>query len=83
MEYFKNIILQYHDGNASYWKIKRALGLSDCKYYFSGAAPISRETLDYFSKIDIIIYEIFGMSETCGVISANKPNNYRKGSVNC
>jgi long-chain-fatty-acid--CoA ligase ACSBG len=95
MEYFKDITLQYHDGNASYWnslmykisrflffrKIKRALGLSDCKYYFSGAAPISRDTLDYFSKIDIIIYEIFGMSETCGVISANKPNEYKKGSV--
>ena len=95
MEYFKDITLQYHDGNASYWnslmykisrflffrKIKRTLGLSDCRYYFSGAAPISRDTLDYFSKIDIIIYEIFGMSETCGVISANKPNEYKKGSV--
>ena len=95
MDYFKNITLQYNDGNTSYWnilmhkissflffgKIKRALGFNDCKYYFSGAAPISRDTLDYFSKIDIKIYEIFGMSETCGVISANKPNNYKKGSV--
>jgi len=62
-------------------KIKSSIGFGDCKYFFSGAAPISKDTLDYFSKIDIVIYEIFGMSETCGVITASSEGNYRKGSV--
>ena len=62
-------------------KIKGSLGFRNCRYFFSGAAPISKDTLDYFTKIDIIIYEIFGMSETCGVISANKIDCHRKGSV--
>lgn len=84
-----------NDQEVSYWtkmvykiarvlffnKIKKTLGLGECHYFFSGAAPISKDTLDYFSKIDIIIYEIFGMSETCGIISANKDGFYRKGSV--
>lgn len=62
-------------------KIKNAIGLNSCKYFLSGAAPIAKDTLDYFTQIDIVIYEIFGMSETCGVISGSNEQNYRKGSV--
>lgn len=62
-------------------KIKNAIGLNSCKYFLSGAAPISKNVLDYFTQIDIIIYEIFGMSETCGIISSSNSENYRKGSV--
>ena len=62
-------------------KIKTAIGLQSCKLSLSGAAPIAKEVLDYFSQIDIVIYEIFGMSETCGVITANDSEFYRKGSV--
>jgi len=95
IDYFKNITLSYHEGNNSFWnylmyslskyfifnKIKITLGLQNCKFFFSGAAPISKDTLDYFCKIDIIIYEIFGMSETCGVITANNILYNKKGSV--
>ena len=62
-------------------KIKKAIGLQECKLHLSGAAPIAKDTLNYFSQIDIVIYEIFGMSETCGVISGSGRNFYRKGSV--
>jgi len=95
IDYFKNKTLNYHQGDTSIWnylmykiskflffnRIKTALGFQNCKLFFSGAAPISIDTLDYFCKIDIIIYEIFGMSETCGVITANNSSSYRKGSV--
>jgi len=62
-------------------KIKNAIGLNSCKYFLSGAAPISKNVLDYFTQIDIVIFEIFGMSETCAIISGSNPTNYRKGSV--
>jgi len=44
-------------------KVKRALGLDACKRFYSAAAPLSRELLDYFLSLDIRIMEIYGMSE--------------------
>jgi len=95
IDYFKDRTLSFHQGETSKWnylmhkiskylffnRVKTALGFQNCKLFFSGAAPISIDTLNYFCKIDIIIYEIFGMSETCGVITANNSSGYRKGSV--
>ena len=47
-------------------KIKAALGLNKCRYFFSAAAPISKEVLEYFMSLDIRIFEIYGMSESSG-----------------
>ena len=47
-------------------KVKEALGLEECKYCLSAAAPIAPETLNYFAALDIPIYEGFGQSETTG-----------------
>lgn len=61
-------------------KIKTQLGLDQCKYFATGAAPISKNVLEYFSSIDICILEIYGMSETCGVITVSDPFHTVKGS---
>lgn len=55
-------------------KAKEALGLDKCRYFVSGAAPISRDTLEYFMSLNIPIFEIYGMSETTGIISIGDPN---------
>lgn len=47
-------------------KIKAALGLDECKFMFSGAAPMSMETLEYFASLGININEVYGMSESTG-----------------
>jgi len=47
-------------------KIKAALGLDRCVSFFSGAAPLSPETIQYFASIDIVICELYGLSETNG-----------------
>jgi long-chain-fatty-acid--CoA ligase ACSBG len=54
-----------------YKKVKEALGLERCHSFFSGAAPISMETLQYFLSLDIILTQLFGMSETCGPHTIN------------
>jgi long-chain-fatty-acid--CoA ligase ACSBG len=46
--------------------IKKALGLSECDYMFSGAAPIRRDTLEFFISLGIPLCEVFGMSELTG-----------------
>jgi long-chain-fatty-acid--CoA ligase ACSBG len=61
-------------------KIKEALGLDQCRYFASGAAPISKEVLEYFSSIGINIMEIYGMSETSGLITIADPIDSIHGS---
>jgi len=44
-------------------QVKRALGLDCCKRFYSAAAPLPRDLLDFFLSLDIRIMEIYGMSE--------------------
>ena len=57
-----------------YSKIKEALGLDQAKYFFSGAAPISKDTMNYFMSLDIKIMELYGMSESTGYHTGNTPD---------
>lgn len=50
-------------------KVKVALGLEKCKFGFTGAAPITFETLEYFGSLGIQINEVYGMSECTGAVS--------------
>lgn len=47
-------------------RVKEALGLDQCAACFSGAAPISREVVEYFGSLDLPIFEFFGQSEATG-----------------
>ncbi|CAH2273210.1 long-chain-fatty-acid-- ligase ACSBG1 isoform X1 [Pelobates cultripes] len=58
-------------------KIRKALGFSRCEKHFSGAAPISAETLEFFLGLNITLYEAYGMSETTGPHFMSGPNTHR------
>ncbi len=63
-------------------KLKHAIGLDRCETLISGAAPVSREILDFFGSLDIVIREIYGQSEDTGPTSFNAPGGAtRLGSV--
>ena len=62
-------------------KVKDATGLGDAKIIVTGAAPISREILDFFASLDVRILEVYGMSESCGVITFNLPGKTKVGTV--
>ncbi|MBC8322963.1 MAG: long-chain fatty acid--CoA ligase [Candidatus Marinimicrobia bacterium] len=51
------------------------------RFMISGAAPISPNILHYFHWIGLDIYEVYGMTETTGVISANNLADIKIGSV--
>ncbi|KAM4040020.1 long-chain-fatty-acid--CoA ligase ACSBG1 isoform 2-T2 [Anomaloglossus baeobatrachus] len=58
-------------------KIRKMLGFSHCHKHFSGAAPISAETLEFFLGLNITLYEAYGMSETSGPHVMSGPHNHR------
>ncbi|XP_073435471.1 long-chain-fatty-acid--CoA ligase ACSBG1 isoform X1 [Dendrobates tinctorius] len=58
-------------------KIRKMLGFSHCQKHFSGAAPISAETLEFFLGLNITLYEAYGMSETSGPHVMSGPQNHR------
>lgn len=60
-------------------QIKTALGLDRCHFPMTGSAPISEETLSYFLSVNIVLHEIYGMTETTGptTISVERAMRYR------
>lgn len=62
-------------------KVKAAIGLDRCILAASGAAPISNEVIDFFAGLNIRIVNLYGMSETSGLITIS--NDYDIPTSSC
>ncbi|GMV42969.1 MAG: long-chain acyl-CoA synthetase [Myxococcales bacterium] len=62
-------------------KVKAAIGLDRGRLLVTGAAPISRDVLDFFLSLDLLIYEVYGQSEGSGPTSFNQPGAVKFGTV--
>jgi long-subunit acyl-CoA synthetase (AMP-forming) len=62
-------------------KVRARLGLDRCWFAASGAAPISKSTLEFFLSLDIPIYEVYGQSEVTGAATIAYPKAWRLGTV--
>jgi long-chain-fatty-acid--CoA ligase ACSBG len=60
--------------------VKGNLGLDQCKFAFTGAAPIRVDTLEYYGSLDLCINEVYGMSECCGATTFSLPQKHQWGS---
>jgi long-chain-fatty-acid--CoA ligase ACSBG len=60
--------------------VRSRLGLDACKFGFTGAAPISIETLEFFGAYGIQINEVYGMSECCGAVTFSTDEAHVWGS---
>ena len=60
-------------------KVRKALGLDRARLCVTSAAPISRDTLEYFLALGIPLLEVYGMSECTGPATYSPPDNYRTG----
>lgn len=58
-------------------KVRKALGLDRCTKCFTGAAPITKDTLEFFLSLNIPLYELFGMSESSGPHTISVPEAFR------
>lgn len=62
-------------------KVRGALGMTECRVAISGAAPISRNTLEFLAGLGVMIYEVYGQSEDCGPTTFNTPEHVKLGTV--
>ena len=62
-------------------KLREKLGLEQVRHAVSGAAPIPKETLAFFSALGISISEVWGMSELSCIATVSPPAEARLGTV--
>ncbi len=62
-------------------KLRELLGLDQAVAVNVGAAPTPVEVLEFFHALGIELAELWGMSETCGFGTCNRPGEVRIGTV--
>ena len=62
--------------NLVFKRVREALGLDRCKLCFTGAAPVTKDTLEYFMSLNMPLLELYGMSESSGPHTISSNNSY-------
>jgi long-chain acyl-CoA synthetase len=61
--------------------LKLLLGLDQVTWAGSAAAPMPIEVAKFMAGLGIKVYDVYGMTETCGAITANGPRGFKLGTV--
>ncbi|WP_139978068.1 AMP-dependent synthetase/ligase [Nocardioides litoris] len=61
--------------------LKLLLGLDQVTWAGSAAAPMPIEVARFMAGLGLKVYDVYGMTETCGAITANGPEAFRLGTV--
>ena len=56
-------------------KIKEAIGLDQTLFFFFGAAPLKKSSVEYFASLDIPLMNLYGLSETTGTTTVSYLND--------
>ncbi|MEK7403312.1 MAG: AMP-binding protein [Gemmatimonadota bacterium] len=62
-------------------KVRATLGLDRSRINVTSAAPISRDTLEFFLSLGVPICEVYGMSECTGPATVSTPRSYHTGKA--
>jgi long-chain acyl-CoA synthetase len=64
-----------------YSTLRAQLGLDKLEMAVTGAAPVSREVLEFFLSCGIPVHEVYGQTEGGGATTFNMPQRMRLGTV--
>ena len=62
-------------------KVRDLLGLDATRIAVTSAAPISRDTLEFFLSLGVALCEVYGMSECTGPSTISLPTQYKTGKA--
>lgn len=57
------------------------IGLSHCKVAMTGAAPVAPEIVTFFRTIGVPLVEVYGQTETTGIVTGQYPGHVVPGAV--
>ena len=77
---FKDSLLSPLAEALVYKKFRQGLG-GRLRFCVSGGAPLAKEIAEFFCDLGVMIYEGYGLTETSPVISVNRRERVRFGSV--
>jgi len=61
--------------------IRSLLGLGQAEVVSSGAAPLPPDVGEFFAGLGMKILDVYGMTETTGAFTTNRPDEFRLGTV--
>ncbi|MDF1603477.1 AMP-dependent synthetase/ligase [Nocardioides sp. YIM 152315] len=61
--------------------LKLLLGLDQVTWAGSAAAPMPLDVAQFMAGLGLKVYDVYGMTETCGAVTANGPGGFRLGTV--
>jgi long-chain acyl-CoA synthetase len=62
-------------------KVRHAIGLDRCAFASSAASPLAVDVAEFFAALGLPLVEVYGMTETTGVATGNRPGKVKIGSV--
>jgi long-chain acyl-CoA synthetase len=62
-------------------KIRQAIGLDRCSFASSAASPLAVDVAEFFAALGLPLVEVYGMTETTGVATGNRPGKVKIGTV--
>jgi long-chain acyl-CoA synthetase len=62
-------------------KVRHGIGLDRCTFASSAASPLAVDVAEYFAALGLPLVEVYGMTETTGVATGNRPGKVKIGTV--
>jgi long-chain acyl-CoA synthetase len=62
-------------------KVRARLGLDRVESMITGSAPLAPVVHEFFVACGVMLYEAYGLTETCPGLTANRPEKWKLGTV--